>query len=92
MKEKFCQCCGMPMGQDDALYGLEKNGEKSQDYCKYCYENGEFTFHGTMEEMIEFCITPMVNANQNMTNEQAREMMKQYFPTLKRWNTTNKRD
>ena len=41
-----------------------------------------------MEEMIEFCITPMVNANQDMTSEQAREMMKQYFPTLKRWNTT----
>ena len=31
MKEKFCQCCGMPMGQDDALYGLEKNGENIKD-------------------------------------------------------------
>ena len=43
--EKFCQSCGMPMGDTNELFGTEKNGEKSADYCKYCYENGEHTFH-----------------------------------------------
>ena len=38
-----------------------------------------------MEEMIEICVPPMVQSNQGMTPEQAREMMRQFFPHLKRW-------
>lgn len=81
MEEKYCQSCGMPMGINDELYGTQVNGSKSQDYCKYCYENGHFTADCTMEQMIEFCIphTP------NMTPDEARNMMQQWFPTLKRW-------
>lgn len=62
-----------------------QDGGKSADYCKYCYDKGAFTFHGTMEEMIEICVPPMVQSNQGMTPEQAREMMRQFFPHLKRW-------
>lgn len=86
MEEKYCQCCAMPMGNTDEMYGTEKDGSKSADYCKYCYENGEFTFNGSMEEMIEICVPPMVENNPGMTQEQARDMMKKFFPMLKRWN------
>ncbi|MDY4954117.1 MAG: zinc ribbon domain-containing protein [Candidatus Onthomonas sp.] len=85
MEEKFCQSCGMPMGQGDALYGTEKDGSKSADYCKYCYDKGEFTFHGTVEEMIEICVPHMVQSHPEMSPEQAREMMRQFLPHLKRW-------
>lgn len=86
MKEKYCQSCGMPMGNTDELYGSEKDGSKSTDYCKYCYENGAFTFTGSMDEMIEICIPPMVKNNPNMTPDAARDMMRKFFPMLKRWN------
>lgn len=85
MDTKYCQCCGMPMGANDKLYGTEVNGDKSQDYCKYCYDQGKFTCDCTMEEMIEFCITPMTESNPNMSAEQARAMMQKVFPSLKRW-------
>ena len=78
MNQKFCQCCGMPMGGTDELYGTNADGSKHADYCRYCFENGRFTFHGTMEEMI-------AAANPNMTEEDARKSMLAWFPTLKRW-------
>jgi hypothetical protein len=85
MEEKYCQSCGMPMGETDENYGTEADGTKSKDYCKYCYENGEFTFNGSMEEMIEICVPHMASANPDMTEDKARNIMKEWFPTLKRW-------
>ncbi len=41
-----------------------------------------------MDEMIEFCIPHIVRANSAMTEAEARNMMKEFFPTLKRWKTT----
>lgn len=84
MEQNFCQSCGMPMGAEE-LYGKEADGRKSADYCNYCYENGTFTFNGSMSEMIEICVPPMVEGNPNMTATQARQMMTQFFPSLKRW-------
>ncbi|MEL7624985.1 MAG: zinc ribbon domain-containing protein [Clostridiales bacterium] len=83
--QRFCQSCAMPMGNSDELYGLEADGSKSGDYCQYCYEKGAFTFDGTMEEMITLCVPPMVEHNPGMTEEQARQMMEQFLPSLKRW-------
>lgn len=88
MEEKFCQCCAMPMGNPEELYGTESDGSKSTDYCKYCYENGTFTFDGTMEEMIEICVPHMMENNPGMTADSARQMLHGFFPTLKRWMTT----
>lgn len=85
MNQKFCQSCGMPMGNTDQEYGCEATGAKSTDYCKYCYENGVFTFDGTVAEMIDVCVAPMVQSNPGMTEVQARQMMQQFLPALKRW-------
>jgi hypothetical protein len=87
MEERYCQSCGMPMGGTDEMYGTEKDGSKSADYCKYCYENGDFTFHGSMEEIIEICVPPMVGHNLGTTPDAAREMMFKFFPMLIRWST-----
>jgi len=94
MEENFCQSCGMPLerwddgggGNTNKMYGTEENGTKSKDYCVYCYENGKFTFSGSMKEMIEVCVPHMTSANNAMTQDQARSMMLEWFPTLKRWN------
>ncbi|HBI60555.1 MAG TPA: transcriptional regulator [Lachnospiraceae bacterium] len=85
MTEKYCQSCGMPMGNTNEMYGSNKDGSKNEDYCKYCFENGAFTSDCTMDEMIEFCIPHMVKAHSDMTENKARSMMKEFFPTLKRW-------
>ena len=84
MKEKFCQSCGMPMA-DDAMHGTNQDGSLNEDYCNYCYENGDFTSDISMEEMIAFCVPHMASANPDMTEQQASEAMKAFFPKLKRW-------
>ncbi|MGM0640271.1 MAG: zinc ribbon domain-containing protein [Thermotogota bacterium] len=89
MQEKYCQSCGMPMGETVELYGTNSDGSRNEDYCKYCYENGEFTQDITMNEMIEFCVPHMASANEDMTEDEARKMMKDFFPTLKRWKKSN---
>lgn len=85
MQNKFCQSCGMPMGETNELYGNNSDGTKSQDYCSYCYTNGQFSYDCTMQEMINICTPHMLKNNPTMTEEQAKSMMGQFFPTLKRW-------
>ena len=81
--EKYCQSCAMPIG--DELYGTDADGGANIDYCKYCYQNGAFTADCTMDEMIEFCVPHMVSANADMNEDAARNMMREFFPKLKRW-------
>jgi hypothetical protein len=82
MDMKICQCCGMPLSAD--LYGTNADGSLNDEYCKYCYVAGAFTMpEATVSEMIETCIPFMVE--QGMTEEDARKMMEELLPTLKRW-------
>ena len=49
----------MPL-TDPELQGTEKDGSKSKEYCKYCYQNGAFTHPGiSLEEMISSMISKM---------------------------------
>ena len=86
MKEQvFCQSCGMPLGEHLEESGLEKDGSKSQDYCKYCYQDGNFTQTCTMEEMIEFCLPFEKKAFPDTSEAELRKRLSDYFPTMKRW-------
>lgn len=40
----------------DKNRGANVDGGCSEDYCMYCYKNGEFTQEFTMTQMIEFCL------------------------------------
>lgn len=82
MKNKICQSCGMPINSNDLL-GTNKDGSINNDYCKYCYENGEFIDKVTMEEYIEMC--SKYGKQAGMTNEEMKEHLKKLFPSLKRW-------
>ena len=67
-------------------YGTNADGTKSEDYCAYCYTNGQFNAPNmTMEEMINVCIPHVVNGNKGMDEKKARELMEQTLPQLKRW-------
>ena len=85
MEEMYCQSCGMPLGEGDELYGTNADGSKNEDYCSYCFAGGAFTSECTMEEMIEFCVPHMAGANSGMSEDDARKMMGEFFPKLKRW-------
>lgn len=82
---KFCQSCGMPLSGDPQLLGTNADGSKNEDYCEYCYVDGKYTVDTTMDRMIEFCIPHVLAANPQMTEDSARAMMKEMYPTLKRW-------
>ena len=57
---KFCQSCGMPMSKDPQGGGTNADGSINMLYCSYCYQNGAFTFDGTVQEFQEFCRQKMV--------------------------------
>ena len=85
MEERYCQSCGMPMGEGDELYGTNADGSKSEDYCSYCFADGAFTSDCSMDEMIEYCVPHVTEFNPAMSADEARAMMKDFFPKLKRW-------
>ena len=37
----FCKCCGMPL--EDCNISKETDGEFNEEYCKWCYSEGDFT-------------------------------------------------
>lgn len=84
----ICQSCGMPMRTAEE-FGTNTDDSQNQEYCAYCYESGAFTNDVTMDEMIELNLQYLdvynKDAETKVTEEEAREQMKQYFPTLKRW-------
>ena len=71
------------------ILGTNADGSRNEDYCIYCYKDSKFTQDMTMEQMIDHCaqFTDEINrqSGQNLTQEQAKEMMRQFFPHLKRW-------
>lgn len=85
--QKICQSCGMPIENPDQL-GKNKDGSISEDYCKYCYENGEFVDKVDMQTYINMCSEYGEQAG--MTNEEMKTFCQKLFPTLKRWKEENK--
>ena len=81
--QKFCQSCAMPL--TDELLGTNADGSKNEDYCMYCFKDGEFTSDMSMEEMMNFCIEKMVEVHPEIDKDEASAMMREVFPKLKRW-------
>lgn len=74
----------MPL-DDSSLLGTEEDGSSNFDYCKYCYQHGEFTKPGlTLDEMKEH----MTNlSDKNKLPADILEAAIQRLPGLKRWRT-----
>lgn len=79
-RQLICQCCGMPL--EDAILGRDKDGTPNEDYCKWCYADGTYTY-SDMDALIEVCIPHM--CKEGFTEEQARAYMKQALPKLDYW-------
>ena len=79
-RKLICQCCGMPL--EDEIMSKEKDGSINEDYCKWCYKDGNFTYND-MESLISFCENTM--SNENFTRAQVRDYMSNLLPKLKHW-------
>ena len=79
-KKLICQCCGMEL--DDSIMSREKDGSINQDYCQWCYTDGNFTY-SKKEDLIDFCVEHL--SSENWSKESVREYMTSLLPTLKHW-------
>lgn len=83
-RKLVCQCCGMPL--EDSIMSKEPNGEFNEDFCQWCYHDGQYTYHDK-KTLIDVCVQHMVSDQFN--EQQVREYMSQLLPTLKYWKENN---
>ena len=79
-KQLICQCCGMPL--EDEIVGHDKDGSLNENYCKWCYADGTYTY-SNMDDLIDVCVKQL--ANEGFSEEQARDYLKVKLPTLDYW-------
>ncbi len=84
LPEHYCESCGILLTPDDC--GTTALGAKTDRYCKWCYEQGEYTYETTMEDMIEDC-APRLAENTGMSLDEAVSLMGAILPNLERWKT-----
>lgn len=86
----ICQSCGMKL-EKDSDKGTEQDGSKSEEYCTYCYHDGAFTQDITVEEQVQQNLGSLDEWNNEngsaFSSQEAKEMLMEFLPTLKRWNT-----
>ena len=79
-RQLICQCCGMPL--EDSSISKEPDGLFNEDYCKWCYADGEYMYHD-MDDLINVCVNHM--ANDQFTPDQVRAYLKDMLPKLDYW-------
>ena len=79
-RQLVCQCCGMPL--DDSTTSKEPDDSFNEDYCKWCYTDGEFAYD-SLEELMAFLVPHM--SNDAWPPEQVRAYLADMLPKLKHW-------
>lgn len=87
MDKQRCQSCGMPLA--DGFFGTHKDGSETQEYCKFCFQDGEYLQPElTMDDMIQMSISNMTQDLQ-IGQQKAEMLARQVIPNLKRWKKSN---
>ena len=76
----ICQCCGMPL--DDSTISTEPDGAFNEEYCKWCYSDGQFAYTD-MGQLTDFLVQHM--SNDSTPPEQVRSYLETMLPTLRHW-------
>ena len=78
----FCQCCGMPLSEDDMI-SREPDGTFNEDYCKWCYADGQFTY-ADKDSLVDFLMTHVPDPA-GMPDADRRAMIDAQLSRLKHW-------
>ncbi len=78
----ICQCCGMPM-YEDSVISKDVDGSFNEDYCKWCYVDGEFVYD-SLQDLIVFLV-PQISSQYDMAEEDVYQMFSEFLPKLKHW-------
>ena len=82
----FCQSCSMPLGKPED-FGAEAAGYRVNDYCRFCYQDGKFTEPDvTLAEITDRGVKIMASRGL-MPEAEARALLSNVLPRLKRWAT-----
>lgn len=76
----ICQCCGMPL--EDTNTSKEKDGFFNEQYCKWCYADGEYMY-SDMDDLIDVCVKNM--ANEQYSEDDVRAYLRETLPKLDYW-------
>ncbi len=79
-RQLICQCCGMPL--EDSSISKEKEGFFNEEYCKWCYADGEYMY-SDMDDLIDVCVKNMVS--EEYSEEEVRTYLKTTLPNLNYW-------
>ena len=77
-----CQSCGMPI-QKAEHFGTNADGSRHEDYCVFCFKDGDFCCKMELDEFIEHNL--QFAGEVGMTTEEMRNYCQKTLPTLKRW-------
>lgn len=76
----ICQMCGMPL-DDDGNISRETDGELNEQYCKWCYTGGKFTYQSA-EEVADYLARHFHGEH---SVEEARKYYQDQLSTLDHW-------
>ncbi|WP_127841612.1 zinc ribbon domain-containing protein [Actinomyces wuliandei] len=82
-EDPSCQSCGMPVPTEE-LCGTEADGSRTEEYCTWCYQKGDFTSQETLEEVIEHT-APLMADSTGLSRDEAVSYLTTVLPLLRRW-------
>ena len=81
-RQLICQCCGMPLSEDEMI-SREPDGSFNEDYCKWCYIGGSFTYD-SKDKLLDFVLTHIPDPS-GMPEAERRAQYDAYLSQLKHW-------
>jgi transcriptional regulator with XRE-family HTH domain len=81
-RQLVCQCCGMPL-TEDTMISKEPDGSFNEEYCKWCYTDGEFAYK-SKDTLLDFLISHMPNPD-NLSEDERRAQYDGFLSQLKHW-------
>ncbi len=84
-RQLVCQCCGMPL-TEDGMISREPDGSFQEEYCKWCYADGRFTYE-TRDALLDFLVSHMPDP-EGLPEKERRARYDGYLSQLKHWSTS----
>lgn len=78
----YCQCCGYPLSHIEEI-SRELDGSYNDEYCKYCYAEGEFVYKD-IGQLVDFLVENFEDS-QDRSKEERKEETRKYLLQLNHW-------